>query len=166
MLACILPGPVGLRSDLCCDLCVARGINAGILNPITILVYNNASTRATAPLALEPQCQDDDTDLRLLVDGIDLFSVRSLPATEVTCMDLKEITQGEICTAENISGVPTLELARVVCPGSCTNLCDAAGFGLNDTASARLNRTVSCHLHVIVERHRYQLTDMLSGHRF
>ena len=129
------------RAPACVCLCIAQGINAGILNPITILVYNNASTGPAAPLALRPPCQDDDTDLRALLDGIDLFPTRSLPATTVTCAHLKEITQGEICTAENISGVPTLSLSQIFCPGSCSNLCDAAGFG-NDTIRANLNRTV------------------------
>lgn len=136
-----------------------------------ILAYNNASTGATAPLALEPRCQDDDTDLRLLLDGIDLFSVRSLPATAVTCMNLKEMTKDKICTVKNISGIPTLALAQAFCPGSCPNLCDAAGYG-NDTIRARLNRTVTTSCQwlifsfaetVCVERHRYQLIVLRFG---
>ena len=123
-----------------------QGINAGVLNPIVILVYNPGSAAGgVAPLALEPRCHDDDTDLRLLLDGMGLtigkIAVSSLPAASVTCTELKTITKGEICTAENVSGVPTRLLAQAFCPGSCTNLCDAAGFG-TDTARANRNRTV------------------------
>ena len=133
--------PRGTAALTAMESITAQGINAGVLNPITILVFNNGSSGATAPLALQPRCHDDDTDLRLLMDGMDLFSIGSLPAQAVTCTHLQQITQGKICTEESLGGVPTLELARSLCPGACSNLCDAAGFG-TDARRANLNHTV------------------------
>ena len=133
--------PRGTAALTAMESITAQGINAGVLNPITILVFNKGSSGATAPLALQPRCHDDDTDLRLLLDGMDLFSIGSLPATSVTCSHLQQITQGKLCTEESLGGVPTLELARSLCPGACRNLCDAAGFG-TDARRANLNHTV------------------------
>ena len=112
---------------------------AGALNPVVVMAYNLDGPAAAA--ALEPRCHDDDTQLRLLLDGIDLqvgeTSVKSLPAKSVTCATLKTVTKGEVCTSEHLDGVSIGPLAQAYCAGTCSNLCDAAGYGNLSSARAR-----------------------------
>ena len=117
----------------------AHGINAAILNPITILVHSDGA--AAAPEALSPRCHDDDTDLRQLLGGLDLkiagHSVRSLPAASVTCAAVRAATHGQFCLNQTFQGTPVRAFAQAYCPGTCTNLCDAAGYGGQSPASRR-----------------------------